>query len=168
MFKKLILAVLIMLPMTALAQKFGTVEIEEVFSQMEETKAMQTELQNASKQYEDAFQKLTEELDKMFKEYQTIANDATVLDAIKERHIQNIQERQQNAEKFRQTAQEDLARKQQTLSAPIIQKLNQAITSVGQEGGFTMIFPKNPDLTLYCGADVIDVTPQVKAKLGIK
>ncbi len=91
-----------------------------------------------------------------------------MLDTIKERRIQEIQERQQNAEKFRATAQQDLARQQQQLSAPIFQKLNEAIASVGKEGNFSLILPKNPELTLYCGSDVTDVTPLVKAKLGIK
>lgn len=168
MFKKLILAVLLALPMTAFAQKLGTVEIETVFTLMPETKEMQTKLDDATKQYETAFQALTEELDKLFKDYQTIANDNTVLDTIKERRIQEIQERQQNAEKFRATAQQDLARQQQQLSAPIFQKLNDAIASVGKEGNFSLIIPKNPELTLYCGSDVVDVTPLVKAKLGIK
>ncbi len=40
MFKKLILAVLLALPMTAFAQKLGTVEIETVFTLMPETKEM--------------------------------------------------------------------------------------------------------------------------------
>lgn len=168
MFKKLILAVLLALPMTALAQKFGTVEVENVFSQMPETKEMQTKIEDASKQYQTAFEDLTNELDKLYKDYQTIANDSSVLDTIKERRIQEIQERQQNAEKFRATAQQDLARQQEQLAAPIFQKLNEAIAAVGKEGGFTMIFPKSPELTLYCGTDVVDVTPLVKTKLGIK
>ncbi len=159
MFKKLILAVLLALPMTALAQKLGTVEVEAVFTLMPETKEMQTKLEDASKQYETAFQGLTDEINKLYTEFQSIVNDTTVLDTIKER--------QANAEKFRTTAQQDLARQQQQLSAPIFQKLNEAISSVGKEGGFSLIIPKNPDLTLYCGPDVVDVTPLVKAKLGL-
>ena len=167
MFKKLILAVLLALPMTALAQKLGTVEVEAVFTLMPETKEMQTKLEDASKQYETAFQGLTDEINKLYTEFQSIVNDTTVLDTIKERRMQEIQERQANAEKFRTTAQQDLARQQQQLSAPIFQKLNEAISSVGKEGGFSLIIPKNPDLTLYCGPDVADVTPLVKAKLGL-
>ena len=135
---------------------------------MPETAEMQTKLEDASKQYETAFQSLTEEIDKLYKDYQAIADDATVLDTIKERRIQEIQERTQNAEKFRATAQQDLARQQQQLMAPILQKLNDAISAVGQEGSFTLIFPMNQEIILYSGADVVDATPLVKAKLGLK
>ena len=48
MFKKLILAVLLALPMTAFAQKLGTVEIETVFTLMPETKEMQTMMPRSS------------------------------------------------------------------------------------------------------------------------
>ncbi|MDE6311898.1 MAG: OmpH family outer membrane protein [Muribaculaceae bacterium] len=168
MFKKLILAVLVALPMTAFAQKLAVVDVEGVFAEMPETKEMQTKIEDASKQYETAMQGLADELNKLYQDYQAIANDATVLDTIKERRIQEIQERQQNAERFRTTAQQDLARQQQQLAAPIFEKLNQAISSVGKEGNYSLVLPKNPELTLYVGSDVTDITAMVKAKLGIK
>lgn len=168
MVKKLILAALMILPLTAFAQKFATVDVEALIPLMPEYTEMQTKLEDASKQYETAFQGLTEEIDKLYKEYQAIADDTTVLDTIKERRIQEIQERTQNAEKFRTTAQQDLARQQQQLMAPIIQKFNDAVSSVGAEGGFTLVFPKSQDLILYAGSDVVDATPLVKAKLGLK
>ena len=118
MFKKLILAVLLALPMTALAQKLGTVEVETVFTLMPETKEMQTKLEDASKQYETAFQGLTDEINKLYTEFQSIVNDTTVLDTIKERRMQEIRERQANAEKFRTTAQQDLARSSSSSAPP--------------------------------------------------
>ncbi len=50
--------------------------------------------------------------------------------------------------------------------APIQQKVITAIKSVGAEGNFTMIFENVSPL--YTGSDVVDVTSQVKGKLGIK
>ena len=41
-----------------------------------------------------------------------------------------------------------------------------AIQSVGAEGNFTFIFENV--VPLYTGSDVVDVTPLVKAKLGIQ
>ena len=50
---------------------------------------------------------------------------------------------------------------------PIQNKMTDAIKTVGTEGTFTVILPKDPGLLLYTGADVIDVTDQVKTKLGL-
>ena len=41
-----------------------------------------------------------------------------------------------------------------------------AIKAVGKENGFTAIFPEGA--AIYTGDDVIDITPLVKAKLGLK
>lgn len=167
MFKKIILAVLLALPFAGFAQKFGTVNIEEIFQAMPESATMQSQLADASKRYEDEFQKLREELDKLYADYQTLKNDPSTPESIKERRIQDIQERAAKVDQFRNTAQQDLARLSEQLSAPIQQKMTDAIKAVGQEGGYTFVFPNEQSLILYQGADVVNITADVKAKLGI-
>ncbi len=49
MFKKIVFALLLALPMSLFAQKFGVVDIEAVLSAMPETKAMQTQLTETSR-----------------------------------------------------------------------------------------------------------------------
>lgn len=168
MIKRLILAALVALPFSALAQKFGVVDVETVFQAMPESAAAQTQMTDASKKYEDEFQKLREEVDKLFAEYQTLEKDPSTPQAIKERRLSELQERDQKVQQFRNTASQDLARLQEQLMAPIQQKIGDAVKSVGQEGSFTFIFPNEQGLLLYTGNDVTDVTPLVKAKLGIK
>ncbi len=75
MFKKLLLALVVALPFGAMAQKFGVVDINTVFAGMPEAAAMQKELQDLSKQYEDELQKLQEQVNKLYTEYQTIQED---------------------------------------------------------------------------------------------
>ncbi len=45
--------------------------------------------------------------------------------------------------------------------------MTDAIKAVGQEGGYTFVFPNEQSLILYQGADVVNITADVKAKLGI-
>ncbi len=168
MIKKLILAALVALPFSAFAQKFGVVDLENVFQAMPETATAQTQLTDASKKYEDEFAKLREEVDKLFAEYQNLQKDPATPDAIKERRLNELQERDQKVQQFRNTASQDLARLQEQLMAPIQQKIGEAVKTVGQEGNFTFIFPNDPGLLLYPGSHVTDVTPLVKTKLGIK
>lgn len=165
MIKKLLLALAVILPLSGFAQKFGYVNADELFANMPDTKAAETQLTEASKKYEAELQKLSEELDKLYTEYQSIQNDSGTPDSIKERRMQEIQERAANVEKFRATAQQDLQRQQEQLLAPIHQKIVEAIKAVGQEGNFTGIIAEGT--FLYMGNDVTDVTPLVKTKLGI-
>ncbi len=167
MFKKILLAIAVALPMSAMAQKFGVVDLEAVFSAMPETAAMQTQVQETSKKYEAEFMKLQEEVNKLMADFQTIQNDENTPQSIKERRLQEVQDRYGKVQQFRETAEQEIARLQQQLSKPIQDKLTEAIKSVGAEGNFTFILPNEPGLLLYQGTDVVDVTPQVRTKLGI-
>lgn len=166
MFKKVIiaLAVAFALPVVASAQKFGTVDVNSIFSAMPETQTAQAQLAEASKKYEDEFKKLQDEFDKKFQEYQALPADGPA--SIKERREQELQEFNQKIQQFRETASQDLQKQQQTLLAPIESKINDAIKAVGQEGGYTFILQDG--MALFQGKDVVDITPTVKTKLGIK
>lgn len=168
MFKKILLAIAIAFPMTAAAQapKFGIVDVDPVFQAMPETATAQAQLAEASKKYEDEFAKLKEEMDKKYGEYQTLDQDPSTPQSIKERRLQEIQELDSKIQQFRNTATQDLQRQQQQLMAPIEQKIMDAIKAVGQEGNYTFIFQQGQ--AAYQGSDVIDVTTEVKTKLGLK
>ncbi len=159
MIKKLLMALLVALPFSSMAQKFGVVDLESIFTSMPESAAMQTQLQETTTKYEEEFGKLQEEVNKLYTEYQTIANDANTPESIKERRVQEIQERAAKVDQFRNTAQQDIQRLQEQLMAPISQRINEAVRAVGAEGGFTFIFPNEPSLLLFSGSDVVDVTP---------
>ncbi len=167
MIKKLLLAMLLALPLSSMAQKFGVVDLETLFTAMPETAAMQTQLQETTSRYEEEFSKLQEEVNKLYTEYQAIANDANTPESIKERRVQEIQERAGKVDQFRNTAQQDIARLQEQLMAPISQRLNEAVKAVGAEGGYTFVFPNEPQLLLYVGGDVTDITSEVRNKLGL-
>lgn len=165
MIKKILLALAIALPSMAFAQgKFGVVSTDQIMQAMPETTAAQEQLAAASKTYEDEYGKLTEEMEKKYKEFQALAEDTPA--AIRERRGAELQDLDQRIQSFMQNAQQDLQRQQQNLLAPIQEKLINAIKAVGAEQGFTMIFPDG--VSIYTGSDVVDVTDAVKAKLGIK
>ncbi|MDE7125417.1 MAG: OmpH family outer membrane protein, partial [Muribaculaceae bacterium] len=168
MFKKILLAVAVALPMCAAAQlpKFGTVEVETVFQAMPETQAATTQIEEASKKYEGELAKLQEEFNKKYTELQTLDKDTATPQSIKERRMQELTELNDKIQQFRQTASQDLQRQQQTLMAPIQERIITAIKAVGQENNFTFILTN--DQPVYIGADVVDVTPMVKAKLGLQ
>lgn len=168
MIKKILLALAVALPLCASAQtsKFGVVDPESIIPGMSEYADAQNQLTEASKTYESEYAKIQEEFKAKYEEFQKVMSDSTTPQTIKDRRAQEIQELNQKAEQFAQTAQQELARKQQQLMAPVQEKLINAIKAVGTEGGFTMILPLGT--AAFTSNDVIDVTPLVKTKLGVK
>ena len=163
MIKKIVLAIMIALPLCGFAQKFGQVDTQVIITGMPEVASMQSQLEASSKTYEAEFQKLREEFDKKYAEFQQL--EASTLDSIKERRMQELQELDQKIQQFRATASQDLQQQQEKLMAPIQQKIQDAIKAVGDEGSYTFIFENIA--AAYVGKDVVDVTSLVKAKLGV-
>ena len=166
MIKKFIAALVIALPMCVSAQKFGIVDPEAILPLMPQYQEADAKIAEVSKKYEAEFTKLREEQEKKYAEFQELNAQADTPQSIKERRMQEIQETDQKVQQFVQTAQQDLQRQQQQLMQPVQAALLDAIQAVGQEQGMTFIFPLGMDL--YHGTDVQDLTPLVKAKLGLK
>lgn len=169
MFKKLVVILLCAMPFSAFAQyKFGTVNTQEIFGLMPEKATAEQSLQEVAKKYEDEFVKMREEFNKKYKEF--MEESDSLPENIKTRRMQEIQELQQRIQNFQELAQNDIEQQQQQLLAPIEKKLMDAIKSVGAEQKFTYIFDLASPMPviIYAGDGSEDVTPAVKAKLGLK
>ena len=167
MIKKILMLAALLLPMCAFAQgvKIGIVDVEEVVQKTPEFAESQTKFVETSKQYENTYMNLQEEMKRLYDEYNQLPEDTP--QTIKERKTKNLQEQQVKLAQFEQTIEQDLAKVQQELLAPIYQKVTTAIQAIGQEEGFSLIEPKNNQIILYFASPVEDITPKVKAKLGI-
>lgn len=165
MIKKILLMAAVALPLFASAQtlKIGLVDTNEIISKMPETTAAQNTLNEAQKKYQAEFQRIEEEFQRQYEEFQNMKEDE--LPAIKERKARQLQETQQKADQFQQQVMQDLQKQQDDLMAPIVQKVKSAIESVGKENGFNLI--QEMAGQLYFAAPVEDITPLVKAKVGL-
>ena len=162
--KKLIIAMLLILPLAVSAQKFGHINTQELFSQMPEVNQVKLKMDTIQSQYEDQLASMNEEFQKKYQDYQT--QEATMADAVKQIRQQELQEMQQRIQLFYQTAEQDIQRKQQELLTPVHEKMTKAIKAVGDREGYTYIF--DSAAMVHIGADAIDATPAVKKELGIK
>lgn len=167
MFKKLLLLAAVVLPMCVSAQtlKIGIVDTTDIILAMPDTKEAQEKVAEVSKKYEDEYAKLQEEMKRRYDEIAGMAEDE--LPAIRERKTRDFQEYQMKIQQFEQNASEELAKYQQQQMEPVIQKVRNAIESVGKEGAFSLIQDKSSQTILFYDAPVVDITPEVKAKLGI-
>lgn len=162
---KLTLALAMMLSCTTLfAQKFGRINSQEVMLAMPETTEMQNKLQAVAKDWEENLETINVEFNNKFQEFQKNLN--TLSDAarqIKEKELNDL--RQRGAE-MQQMAQQDLAKQEQELMTPIIEKAQNAIKAVSKAGGYTAIF-ETGSLVYFDEATLTDITPLVKKELGI-
>lgn len=167
MIKKILLIAALVLPMCAFAQtlKIGVVNVDEVVQKLPEYTDAQNKFVETSKRYEDELAKLNDELKRRYDDIQNMPENE--LEAIKERKVREFQEYQVKIQQFTQTAEQDMAKVQQDLMAPIEKKVQDAIRSVGQEGNFSLIEPNINSFILYYADPVVDITNDVKAKLGV-
>ena len=162
--KKTILAMLLALPMTMFAQKIGHVNFETVIQGMSEYTAAQTEFQNLQKQ-------LSEELQRKQTEFQTKSEayekeKATLSETLRTYREQELQKAYEELSQFAQTCEQELQKVQQTKMGELQEKVLKAVQEVGAAGGFAYILPANG--VAYVGTSAIDITDQVKAKVGAK
>lgn len=166
MLKKLLLVAVMLIPMLASAQtlKIGLVDSQDIFTKMPDTAEAEKKVAEVSKKYEAENEKLGEEMKRMYDEFQAMKEDE--LPAIKERKARELSDYNQKIQQFQQTAYNDLQKLQDDLMAPIMEKIRAAIQAVGAEGGYSLIQEKGAQL--YFSSPVVDITNDVKAKLGIK
>ncbi|MDE7381150.1 MAG: OmpH family outer membrane protein [Muribaculaceae bacterium] len=168
MFKKIFLALAIICPMLASAQtlKIGIVDSNAIIGAMPETTAAQTQLTELKNKCEATYNKLGEELQRTYAEFQKMSDSE--LPAIRDQKAREIQDQQQKLQVFEQQSMADLQKKQEELMQPIIAKMKSAIESVARENGFSLVQDNVSQITFYFADPVVDITPMVKTKLGLK
>ena len=145
--------------------KIGYINSNTLLQSMPEKAKADSDLAKYAKSFQD-------QIDIMRKEYQTKgqqyqAGEKTMSDAMKEVKMKEIQDLQNRIESTQQSAQEKLQTKKQDLYAPVLDKADKAIKAVAKEKNYDYILDAQAGALLF-GKDEYDLTPTVKAKLGIK
>lgn len=169
MLKKIVLLCLFVIPMGVLAQtpKFGHVKFYDVIQAMPEYNKAMTDLQELQKKYSDEIKRATEEFSKKYQEF--VQMQDSLPRNILERRQKELQDLQERGMAFEQEVQQNLQQAQEEMTMPIFRKAEEAINSVGQDGGYIYIFDLSRTAIPYVNESLsVDVTDAVKAKLGIK
>ena len=133
---------------------------------MPEIAGVQQTLAGLETEWETVMLQMQEEFFTKLREFQE--RQATMPESIREMRQSELAELEQRIVAFRQTAEADLRRKQMELMAPVIEKVRTAIEAVGTENGFTYIFDLAAQSIVFESPTSNDVTPLVKARLGIR
>lgn len=149
---------------TVFAQKLARVNTQEIFAQMPETAQMQTNLEAFSKELQEQLEAIQVEFNNRYAEFEK--NQATMNPTVKQMKQSELNGLQERYAQFQQIAQQDFAKKQQELAAPIQEKLDAAISKVAKAAGYTAVFDAMA-FVYYDAAQVVDINAAVKKELGI-
>jgi outer membrane protein len=169
MLKKIVLAVaLIALPaLGAMAQqKFAHMNAQAVIIEMAEYKKAVADVEAMQKNYQDELQRTQEEFNKKYQEY--VAQADSLPRNIAERRQKELQDMAQRQEQFQQEASQSLQQAQQEAMTPILEKVQKAVEEIGQAEGYIYIFDLASTSIPFVGAQSVDITDKVKAKVGVK
>lgn len=164
--KKILFMLLMIAPLSAAAQKFGHVNVQEVINVMPEYTKAKADVDALAKQYEADLKSMQDELQAKSKAYDE--QEKTLPENIKQRRQQELQEMYQKIQQSYQDNQQALGKSSQEKMAAIQTKLIDAIKAVGQEGGYVYIMDVAGGVPYISTTLSTDVTAQVKAKLGLK
>ncbi|MCL2073883.1 MAG: OmpH family outer membrane protein [Marinilabiliaceae bacterium] len=146
--------------------KFGHIDSQKLVTELPEFNEAQKQLEAEATVLEDRRNIMQEEVERKFTEY--ISQRDEMPDLIRATMEKDIQDLQQRLESYNMLAQQSLAKKQQDLLQPIIDKVNRAIEQVGDENGFIYIFDVSMQIVLYYSTASTDCMQMVKQKLGVK
>lgn len=145
--------------------KFGHIDSNQLLSIMPEREKAKTDLEAHAKQLEQTLSGMQAELERKYQDYVTSADSLSkLIRQTKEAELSEMQQRMQN---FQQSAQQELAQKENELLQPIIQKAREAIKQVSEERGYIYVFDSGTGVLLHWSEDSEDIMPFVKTKLGI-
>lgn len=151
----------------AQTQKIGYADTEHIFTQMPDSKQIETQLKDYNSQLQAQLEAKSKEFETKYRAYQGMP--ATTPDAIradKERELQLLQE---SIQKFQTDAQTSAQNKYNTLMEPVFTKIGKAISEVAKEHGYSFILSMGiggSDILLFSD-DKYDVSNLVLQKFGI-
>lgn len=145
--------------------KLGHIDRQHLMLMLPERKDAETKMQAFAKT-------LDERLKAMGGEYQAKVADAqsraeTMTQTEKEIALREIGDLEQRIQAAQEKAQEDLAKQEEELLKPMVDRTNAAIADVAAANGYTYVFDVSTGVVLY-HASGDDILPLVKTKLGIQ
>lgn len=164
--KKFLIVIMLLAPMSLLAQKFGYVNSAELIQLMPEFANAQKKIQELEKKYTDDFNSMRTELEKKGTEFEKLQKDSVPENILKRRY-EDLLQMEQRLQQYGQEVQQSLAQAEQQEMIAIQTKLRDALDAVGRDGGYVCIYDLSGGMPYVSKTLCEDVTMKVRTKLGI-
>ncbi|MCZ4245669.1 OmpH family outer membrane protein [Pedobacter punctiformis] len=170
MKKYLFIAFLLCTTFGAFAQKFAYVDSEYILKHLPEYKSALSQLEVASKQWQQQADQNFSEIDRMYKAYQ--ADQVLLTDDMRKRRENEIIEKEKQAKEFQRQKfgpDGELFQSRIKLIKPIQDKVADVIKQIAKAKYLDFIFDKSSEATMMIYASSsYDVSNDVIVKLGYK
>jgi outer membrane protein len=168
LFKVMFLGIALFV-MSGVAQaqvKIAHVNTAEILDAMPDKAKAEKSLENYYNELQSQLQTMATEYQNKMQDYE--ANQATMSNLVKQSKEKEIMDLQNRIQQFQANAENEFEAKRSELLKPILDKIQNAINTVGKEKGYTYILDLATGATVYVSDSAIDATNNVKAKLGLK
>ena len=165
--KRLMIAIMMIAPLSLNAQKFAHFNSADIISNMKEYVTATEEIQAMAKQYEDDMKLMQEELQKKGDEYQK--EQANLLENVRQRREQELQDLYQRLQQSYQDNQQALEKARMEKMGAINEKVIAAVKKVGESGGYVYVVDLNTGAIPFVNSQLsTDVTDLIKKEVGIQ
>lgn len=164
--KKFLIVIMLLAPMSLLAQKFGYMNSAELIQLMPEFSKAQKKIQDLEKTHTNEFNAMRTELEKKGTEFEKLQQDSVPENILKRRYEELLQ-MEQRLQQYGQEVQQSLAQAEQQEMLAIQTKLRDALDAIGRDGGYVCIFDLAGGVPYISKTLCEDVTAKLRTKLGI-
>lgn len=166
MKKSIVLILGLFMTYGVFAQKFGYCNSGALLTQIPEVKAADSDLNAFQTQLTKRGQEMVKALQDKAAELDRKQQQGSISPKDLETQSAKLKEEEATIAKYEQEVYEKLAQKREELFGPILERVNKAMADVAKEQQFMFVFDSSTQVLLYSD-ESLDVTPLVKAKLGI-
>jgi len=146
------------------AQKIAHINTDKLLSEMPETKALQSELEKLRTTYKSDIEGMFKKLEAKVKKYEAEGQSQT--QQVNQQRAIEVQQDRAKIAQAEQTMQQDMAKRYQEKTLPILKKAQEAIKSVADSKGIIYVLDAAPGKGLIVFDKGEDIFSAVKAKLG--
>lgn len=167
--KKLLLTIMVVVAgaLTANAQKFALVDMEYILKNVPAYERANEQLNQVSKKWEGEIQALLNEVETLYKKYQS--ESVFLSDAQKTKAEEAIVAKEKEASELKKKyfgAEGELFKKRQSLMSPIQDEIYNAVKDICDKKGFQLVLDRASGGSIIYASPKIDISDEVLQRLG--
>lgn len=156
---------------TASAQKFALIDMEYILKNIPAYEQANTQLNQASQQYQSEVEAKAKEAEALYKEYQkaSASLSASLSAAQKTQREEAIVAKEKEAAELRKKyfgPEGEMAKKQEALITPIQDKIYEAVKQISEQKGYAAVVDRGSAQSIIFASPSIDISNEVLSRLG--
>ena len=155
-------------PVQAQELRIGYTDHELILAQMPEYREILQQLQKLAAEKQAQYEAKVKEFQQKVEDYQK--KQALMSPEVRQKREQELVQLQQEIQQFLAQQEQELGQKEMELTAPLLEKLDEAIKAVAKERKLDLVLRARAGaepLILFASERIVDITADVMQKLGI-